>query len=118
MRYSLLVTAGPDSPAATSALSMAEALVARGHTLFRIFFYRQGVLLANRLRDIGTDETDISARWQAFLQAHELDGEVCVGAAQRQGLGGDDLATGFTLAGLGVWADAVANSDRVLSFGA
>lgn len=121
MRYSLLVIAGPDSPAAASALNMAEALIARGHTLFRIFFYRQGVLLASRSRhaaaDVAAGVADIGTRWQAFLRTHALEGEVCVGAAQRQGLEGDNLASGFTLAGLGVWAEAVANSDRVLSFG-
>ena len=29
----------------------------------------------------------------------------------------DTLADGFTLAGLGQWADALINSDRVLQFG-
>ncbi|MCH8542956.1 MAG: sulfurtransferase complex subunit TusD [Alcanivorax sp.] len=122
MQYSLLVTAGPDSPAAASALNMAEALLARGHSLFRIFFYRQGVFIASRLPCAAAGETapekESCARWQAFLREHDLEGVVCVGAAQRRGLASDDMAAGFSLAGLGLWAEAVASSDRVLSFGA
>ena len=34
MQYSLLVTAGPDSQAATTALRAAEAVLARGHRIF------------------------------------------------------------------------------------
>ncbi|MBZ2187830.1 sulfurtransferase complex subunit TusD [Alcanivorax sp. JB21] len=118
MRYSLLVTAGPESPAAASALHMAKALLARDHALFRIFFYRQGVHLASADNRVAADNTDICAQWRAFLREQEVEAVVCVGAAQRRGLDSDKLAAGFSLAGLGLWAEAVAVSDRVLSFGA
>ena len=128
MQYSLLVTAGPDSQAATTALRAAEAVLARGHTLFRIFFYRQGVLIANRFTSVSAGEADICAQWRAFIHDHHLDAVVCIGAALRRGivdateaarleLDGDNLASEFVLSGLGQWAEAVAVSDRVMSFG-
>ena len=129
MRYSLLVTAGPDSPAAATALHMADALLQRGHDICRIFFYRQGVLLASSLPVMSADEPDLCAHWRTFVQQHRLDAVVCIGAALRRGILDTDesrrhhrdaanLAPGFTLGGLGLWAEAVATSDRVLSFGA
>ena len=129
MRYSLLVTAGPDSPAAATALKMAGALLQRGHTLFRIFFYRQGVLLASRFPVVSAGEIDLCAEWRAFIAEHDLDAVACIGAALRRGVtdaeeaqrhqrDGDNLAPGIQLGGLGLWAEAVTESDRVLSFGA
>lgn len=128
MQYSLLVTAGPDARAATTALRAAEAVLARGHRIFRIFFYRQGVLLASRLPRVDDNEHDICAAWRAFIDKHQLDAVVCVSAALRRGVldqgeadrlgaGAGNLAPEFTLSGLGQWAEATAISDRVLSFG-
>lgn len=128
MRYSLLVTGGPDSQAAHSALQTARAILARGHSLYRVFFYRQGVGLASRLTVSDGDTADINHQWQAFLGEHEVDAVVCVGAALRRGIldasaahrhqrDADNLAATFTLSGLGQWADALIVSDRVMQFG-
>ncbi len=50
MRYTLLVT-GPayGTQHASSALLFARALLAQGHQLESVFFYREGVLNANQL---------------------------------------------------------------------
>ena len=50
MRYTLLVT-GPayGTQQASSALLFARALLAAGHQLQSVFFYREGVLNANEL---------------------------------------------------------------------
>lgn len=128
MRYSLLVTGGPDSQAADSALLTARAILGRGHNLYRVFFYRQGVGLASRLNVSDGETPDINQQWQTFLGEHEIDAVVCVGAALRRGILDDseaqrhqrsaaNLATGFTLSGLGQWADALIVSDRVMQFG-
>lgn len=128
MQYSLLVTAGPETRAATTALRAAEAVLARGHHIFRIFFYRQGVLLASRWPAVADGEHDICAAWRDFINAHKLDAVVCASAAMRRGvfdqgeaarlgLDGANLAPEFSLSGLGQWAEATAVSDRVLSFG-
>lgn len=116
MNYSLLVTAAPDEPAALTALKTAQAVLGRGHQLYRVFFYRDGIELAC------TDQAgDGAVGWQRFVHEQGLDATVCSGASARRGLfekGTDNLAPGFELAGLGQWVDALAASDRILGFGA
>lgn len=116
MRYSLLITAAPDEPAALTALHTARAVVERGHELYRVFFYREGVQLA-----CVDPDNDSAGSWQQFVRERELDATVCSGASARRGLfehETDNLAPGFELAGLGQWVDALATSDRILCFGA
>ena len=129
MRFSLLVMAAPDSPAALTALHTAQNLINHPeHSLYRLFFYGDGVLLANALAWRGDGKRAGAAQqWQAFVRDHEVDASVCVGAAQRRGVCDDklasprqchgNLAAGFTLAGLGQWADAQRQSERVIQFG-
>ena len=116
MRYSLLITAAPDEAAALTALHTARAVLDRGHALYRVFFYRDGVRLAS------VKSMDESApSWQEFISQRGLDATVCSGASARRGLFEEsryDLAPGFELAGLGQWVDALATSDRILCFGA
>lgn len=128
MRFSVLVTAGPQGPGALTALRTVEAVCRSRHHLYRVFFYGEGVQLANRLaaRD-GTDNRAQRA-WQALVAGGGVPAAVCVGAALRRGvtdaaqarqagLDGENLAEGFRLAGLGEWVDALMNSDRVVHFG-
>lgn len=127
MKYSLLINAGPDSAAAGTALAFATALLARHHTLYRLFFYRSGVLLARPV-DEPTASLPLERSWQQLIEKHRLDAVVCITAAVRAGLiseaesrsGASEfsgITRGFEVSGLGQWADAMANSDRVLSFG-
>ncbi len=116
MHYSLLITAAPDEPAALTALHTARAVLERGHELYRIFFYRDGVRLA-----CVDPLCDRAGSWQQFVHEQNLDATVCSGASARRGLfeqSTDNLAPGFELAGLGQWVDALAASDRILGFGA
>lgn len=116
MRYSLLITASPDEPAALTALHTTRAVLERGHELYRVFFYREGIRLA-----CVDPDNDGAGSWQALVREQGLDATVCSGASARRGLFEDDtdnLAPGFELAGLGQWADALAASDRILCFGA
>lgn len=128
MRFSLLVTAGPHRPAAVTALHTVEAVLHSPHDLYRVFFYGEGVHLANRLARRDADLGCVQRDWQRLVQARALPAVVCVGAALRRGvtdaaesaragLGGDNLAPGFRLAGLGDWVDALMNSERVVHFG-
>ncbi|GLR07861.1 sulfurtransferase complex subunit TusD [Mixta theicola] len=127
MRYSLLVT-GPayGTQQASSALLFARALLAAGHQLDSIFFYREGVLNGNQLTAPAGDEFDIVRAWQA-LQQQGVILNICVAAALRRGvtdeqeaaslgLASANLQPGFKLAGLGALAEAVLTSDRVVQF--
>lgn len=110
MHYSLLICAAPEHPAAQSALLTARAILAAGHSLKRLFFFRDGVLLAQPCSLFHDD-------WRSLIQVHELDAVLCVSAAQQRGLGGDDAVSPWQVSGLGQWAEALRDSDRVLSFG-
>lgn len=128
MRFSLLVNASPgQGQAQLSALRFAEAVLAAGHELSRVFFYGEAVLAGNRLNAPPGDETDITARWQALTKAHGVELSLCVAAALRRGVlnaeealrwekVGDNLAPGFALAGLGQLIEAMVESERLVEF--
>ncbi|WP_282498263.1 sulfurtransferase complex subunit TusD [Pantoea sp. SGAir0180] len=128
MRYALLVT-GPayGTQQATSALLFANALLAAGHQLESVFFYREGVLNANQLSAPASDEFDLVRAWQSLHQAHGVALNICVAAALRRGvtdaqeasrlaLPGVNLQPGFTLAGLGALAEAALRCERMVQF--
>lgn len=60
MRFALMVT-GPayGTQQASSALQFARALLAAGHELVSVFFYREGVYNANQLTSPASDEFDL-----------------------------------------------------------
>ncbi|MCK0152415.1 sulfurtransferase complex subunit TusD [Alcanivorax sp. S6407] len=123
MQFALLVNAAADSPAALTALNTAKALHAHPqHQLYRLFFYADGIHLCHRHAWRGDgDNANAAQQWQQWIQATGVSAEVCVGAAQRRGIVSGDqgktLAEGFSLAGLGQWADAMINAERVIQFG-
>lgn len=128
MLFSLLVRASPIEQSAYSALSFAEALLAQQHKLHRVFFYGDAVWVANSLNRPAQDELNIQSRWQQLAEQHQLDLVVCIGAAAARGVMDEseadryeadaaNLAAGFALSGLGQLAEALAVSDRVITFG-
>jgi tRNA 2-thiouridine synthesizing protein D len=130
MRYSLAIYGAPySSQAAETAFSFAEAAIARGHEIYRLFFYLDGVHNATSLAAPPQNETDIPARWRELVQTHHIDAVVCIAAGLRRGIldeveqqryekTGSNLSQGFTLSGLGQLIDAGTNSDRLITFGA
>ncbi|EIB97320.1 MULTISPECIES: sulfurtransferase complex subunit TusD [Pantoea] len=128
MRYTLLVT-GPayGTQQATSAWLFARALLAAGHQLESVFFYREGVLNANQLTAPASDEFDLVRAWQALHQEQGVELNICVAAALRRGisdpqeaarlhLAASNLQPGFTLSGLGALAEAALSCERMVQF--
>ncbi|MEI3773589.1 sulfurtransferase complex subunit TusD [Pectobacterium brasiliense] len=128
LSYCLLVT-GPayGTQQASSALQFAQALLAEGHRLKSVFFYREGVLNANQLTSPANDEFDLVRAWQQLGEMHQVALNVCVAAALRRGvtdaqqatqlnLVGANLQPGFVLSGLGELAQSVLTCDRVIQF--
>ena len=120
MRFAIVVT-GPayGTQQASSAFQFAQALIADGHELSSVFFYREGVYNANQLTSPASDEFDLVRAWQQL--------NVCVAAALRRGvvdeteagrlgLASSNLQQGFTLSGLGALAEASLTCDRVVQF--
>ncbi|GLW39531.1 sulfurtransferase TusD [Pectobacterium actinidiae] len=128
LSYCMLVT-GPayGTQQASSALQFAQALLAEGHSLKSVFFYREGVLNANQLTSPANDEFDLVRAWQQLGETHQVALNVCVAAALRRGvtdaqqaaqlnLAGANLQPGFVLSGLGELAQSVLTCDRVIQF--
>ncbi len=128
MRFALLVT-GPayGTQQASSAWQFAQALLAEGHELACVFFYREGVYNANQLTSPASDEFDLVRAWQRLHQEHGVALHICVAAALRRGitdeseaghlaLPGANLEDGFSLTGLGALAEAALTCDRVVQF--
>ncbi|EPS2709194.1 sulfurtransferase complex subunit TusD [Cronobacter turicensis] len=128
MRFALMVT-GPayGTQQASSALQFAKALLAEGHSLESIFFYREGVYNANQFTSPANDEFDLVRAWQQLHDENGVALHICVAAALRrgvtdeneartQGLTGANLQPGFQLSGLGALAEAALTCDRVVEF--
>lgn len=128
MNFAIVLLAGPQDPAARSALNFARAVLAAGHQISRLFFYRDGVHLATTLGIQPQDEADIYAQWRTFISDNQLDAVVCIAAALRRGVLNEDEArrwhkpvanTGvpWELSGLGQWVDSLQTADRTVTFG-
>lgn len=116
----LLVTAPPTSILAWHALGLAQAMQI-SQVPFRVFFYQDGVLVANALQWVPDDQRNLATEWLKL----EIPLPVCVSAALTRGITDQDnakrhqlkstnLADGFQLVGLGELADAVQSSSRIV----
>lgn len=129
MRYTLLVCAAPQSgEAASSAYRFAEAALAAGHSIERLFFYGEGAHNASRLTVMPQDEANLPARWDALIRKNKLASTACVSSAIRRGvvdaaesarheLDAVSCYESSEIGGLGQLLDAMSRADRVVSFG-
>ncbi len=128
MKFAIALLAGPQDPAARSALSFAQAALDGGHQISRLFFYRDAVHLASDLAVQPQDESDIAREWREFITSNELDAVVCIAAALRRGVLNEAEASRWerpaansgqpwVLSGLGQWVDAMQSADRAVTFG-
>lgn len=109
---------------ASSALQFAKTLIACGHHISTVFFYKDGVYNANRLTTPASDEVDLVRAWQDLKQQHNVSLHICITAALRRGVIDAEQATtlrenlqhGFQLSSLGTLAQAVLNCDRFIQF--
>lgn len=114
LRISLLVQGSPHATQAlANALGFAEAAVAAGHGVERVFFYKDAVVVGSRL---AVDEAGLRQRWQALAGRAGFELAVCVAAAERRGIVDDSLAAGFATVGLGQLVQAMEASDRLVTF--
>ena len=129
MKLAILVNEGPYThQASDSAYQFTKAALAKGHEIFRVFFYHDGVNNGTRLTTPPQDDRNICSRWSKLAEEHKLDMVVCVAAAQRRGIvdegeakrNGKDatnLAPGFRISGLGQLIEAGIQADRTVVFG-
>ena len=129
MKYTLMVNEGPyQHQAADTALQFARAALAKGHEIFRVFFYHDGVNNGTRLAVPPKDDRMIQKEWSDLAEKHGIDLVICIAAAQRrglmdaaeakrQGLDANNIAAGFRISGLGQLIEGGIESDRTLVFG-
>jgi len=129
MKFAVQVSAGPyQHQACHSAYRFAQAVLARGHELSRVFFYHDAVNVASVLTTPPQDELNLCQAWSALAREHGVDLVVCVAAAQRRGMVDEDerarhgksaanLAEGFRIAGLGQLVEAALDAERLVVFG-
>lgn len=130
MQIALAVYGAPQSSQAShSALRFAQAAVAAGHEVSRVFFYQDGVLGATTLAAPPQDEHDPHEEWRKFAALSGAELVVCVASALRRGIldeteatryekTGASLGPPFAISGLGQLIDAAIEADRLVTFGA
>lgn len=128
MKFAIALFSPPHAPSSRRALLFAQALLAGGHEIVRLFFYQDGVHSASSNVVTPQDEQDLPREWARFVSDHQLDGVVCIAAALRRGVLNDEeaqryarsavnLGAGWELSGLGQLHDAVQAADRLVCFG-
>ena len=129
MKFAIQINEGPYThQASDSAYQFTKAALEKGHEIFRVFFYHDGVNNATRLTTPPQDDRNIVNRWSKLAEQYNLDMVVCVAAAQRRGIVDDgeakrngkdatNLAPGFRISGLGQLIEAGIQSDRMVVFG-
>ena len=129
MKFGILVNEGPyQHQASDSAYQFAKAAIEKGHEVFRVFFYHDGVNNGTRLTTPPQDDRNIVTRWSELASANNIDLVVCVAAAQRRGIAdadeakrngkdADNIAPGFCISGLGQLVEAGIQADRLVTFG-
>ncbi|HYP66748.1 MAG TPA: sulfurtransferase complex subunit TusD [Thiobacillaceae bacterium] len=129
MKFSIMVNEGPYThQASDSAYQFAKAALAKGHEIYRVFFYHDGVNNATRLTVPPQDDRNVVNRWSELAQQQKLDMVVCIAAAQRRGLldeneasrqgkDANNIVPGFRISGLGQLVEAGIQADRLVVFG-
>lgn len=129
MKFSIILhSSTQQSAGAHSALLFVETALSMGHEIYRVFFSGDGTYAASSLAVVGRHEDDIPARWQQLAATHDFEIVACISAAIKRGIiseeeaarhgkQGLNLQADIQLAGLGEYIDAVAHSDRVITFG-
>lgn len=129
MKFSILVNEGPyQHQSADTAIQFTKAALAKGHEIFRVFFYHDGVNNGTRFAVPPQDDRNITYEWTELAKQHGLDLVVCIAAAQRRGIldeneakrqgkDGNNIADGFRISGLGQLIEAGIQADRLVIFG-
>lgn len=129
MKLAIMVNEGPyNHQASDSAYRFTKAALDKGHEIFRVFFYHDGVYNGTRLGVPPQDDRNITQLWQELAAEHDLDLVVCVAAAQRRGIldadeakrhgkDADNIAERFRISGLGQLIEAGIKADRLVVFG-
>ncbi len=128
MKFAIALFSAAHAPSSRRALLFAQAALAGGHEIVRLFFYQDGVYNACASVVTPQDEQDLPRQWRTFVSDNQLDGVVCIAAALRRGVLNEEEAQRYqrsaasveapwALSGLGQLHDAIQDADRLICFG-
>lgn len=128
MKFAIALFSASHAPSSRRALRFAEAALAGGHEIVRLFFYQDGVHNAAESVVVPQDEADTAAQWRELISRHQLDAVVCIAAALRRGVldqgeadryqrNAASVAAPWELSGLGQLHEAAQQADRLVCFG-
>ncbi|HEX5841588.1 MAG TPA: sulfurtransferase complex subunit TusD [Pseudomonas sp.] len=128
MKFAIALFAPPHAPSSRRALRFAQAALADGHQIVRLFFYQDGVHSAASNVVSPQDELDLTGEWRDFVHEQQLDAVVCIAAALRRGVLNEqeaqrygrtsaNLDAPWDLSGLGQLHEAAQLADRLICFG-
>lgn len=129
MKFAIQINEGPYThQASDTAYHFTKAALEKGHEIFRVFFYHDGVNNATRLTTPPQDDRNIVKRWGDLAEKHKLDLVVCIAAAQRRGIvdaeeakrngkNANNIDSRFRISGLGQLIEAGIQADRLVVFG-
>src|SRR4030067_928978 len=102
MKFGIVVNEGPyQHQASDTAYLFCKAAIEKGHEVWRVFFYHDGVNNDSKLTEPPQDDRSIVNRGTQLAENHQLDLVVCVAAALRRGIKEENLAQGFRISDLG-----------------
>jgi len=129
MKFGIMINEGPYThQASDSAYHFTKAALEKGHEIYRVFFYHDGVNNGTAFTTPPQDDRNVVKRWSELSEQYGLDLVVCVAAAQRRGIvdadeqkrhgkSGMNIAPGFRISGLGQLVEAGIQADRLVVFG-
>jgi len=127
LHYTLLIKSAPfDDETNETAAAFAAAVLAAGHKIDRVFFYQDAVLIASDTLTPPQGQQPLHSHWAKLKEQYPLPLQVCIANALRRGILDDSeasrydkiktLSEGFELCGLGEMAEAMKQSDRLITF--
>jgi len=129
MIYALLVMSSPASgQSAMTAARFARAVLARGHTISRVFFLDAGTANGSAMAVLPRDEIERLVPWVELAERDGVELVLCISSALKYGMLDETEAKrydkpagtthpAFTISGLGQLVDAAASADRLVTFG-
>ena len=129
MIYSLLVMSSPASgQCATTAAQFARAVLARGHSIKRVFFLDKGTSSGSAMAVFPQDEADRLAPWVELAEQHQVELILCIASALKYGMldateaqrrekPAATVHPAFSVSGMGQLVEAASAADRLITFG-
>lgn len=114
MQFALIVCTEANN--SYSALNFIKTAINLQQSIIAVFFYQQGVAIANTNISLPVDEINLQANWQLLTKEYAIPLIVCSGSALRRGIEVTKLAKYFVIGSLGQLTEIVAKADRVITF--